>query len=1294
MSASAKATSLPDFASITRPWRRLGRLGAAAPAALALCLILLALAGARISREATEADDRVAHTLEVLVEANGALSAVQDAETGQRGSLLTRDPDYLQPYEAGRVAALHRLQRARQLTAGNPGQQARLATLEAAVTGKLAELSTTVELARGGNTEAALAVVRTGEGQQIMLRIRRLILDLHEEEERLLTARKAQAAEVEQRLSWLLSLAAGVALATAIACAGTALAGMRLLRRVERQDAERGAAEALAESEARLRDLLVTLDLGNTVVRGDDGRVLFWSKGCERLYGWTAEEAVGRETGELLRSKYPTPLPAILAALRCDGHWRGDLHHTARDGRELVVAAEMVQRTVEGKPPVTLISLTDVAAQRRAEADLAASEARLRLAGESAGLATWDADLATGTASWTANQFAMLDYVPDRSGWASNAMWHDRILPEDWPAVEAANRDARPGMHAYRVSYRIRRADDGAERWIETVGRYLDHGPDGAPRRAIGVNLDITDRRAAEAALAESEAFGRSILCGTSDCMVVLDAEGRVAFMNEPGRCQKELDDTAQVLGRPVEELWPEESRRLVREAMTRARDGHTARYTAYGPTAKGTPKWWDVTISRLHARDGEPPRLLSVARDVTERRRWEQEVARFKAFSERSVDAHHMFDAEGRVVYANRTSWARLGYTEAEFLTFSVADFDPDWPVERFRGIVAQAMRESVAPFEARHRRRDGTSLPVEVSVTAINEAGGPFLLAIVRDISERKAAEAALRESEARFRSMADHAPSMVWETDAAGFCTYLSQPWCEFTGQTEAEGFGFGWLEMIHPEDRDCVRDAFLDAAARRGGYRIECRLRRASDAGWAWVIDAAAPRIATDGSYLGYVGSALDITDIVAARQVLTREAEQLDRLAEERGRALAESERRLAQAAKMEALGRLAGGIAHDFNNVLQAVHGGIAIASKRLPPEAEPVRKYLRLASDAAGRGAAVTGRLLAFARRGELQAEPVAPGPLLSGLVEFLQPVIGPNLALRTEVAPGLPPLLADKGQLEAVLVNLVNNARDAMAGGGGLTLGAEAATVPDAARTPHGLAPGVYVRLYVVDEGEGIPPEVLTRMSEPFFTTKPRGQGTGLGLAMARGFAEQSGGGLLIESAPGRGTSVSVWLPRVPDRSGGGLLVDDRKNIPRASAPPAGELTVLLAEDQSEVRAVLAAQLRDHGYAVWESADAAAALLLVESGVRFDALVTDLAMPGEMDGLDLLGAMRARLPRLPAVLVTGHAGDALPGRLERAEQGGPFALLRKPAAAEMLFDRLARVLRQAGLPGLKAAR
>jgi len=385
----------------------------------------------------------------------------------------------------------------------------------------------------------------------------------------------------------------------------------------------------------------------------------------------------------------------------------------------------------------------------------------------------------------------------------------------------------------------------------------------------------------------------------------------------------------------------------------------------------------------------------------------------------------------------------------------------------------------------------------------------------------------------------------------------------------------------------------------------------------------------------------------------------------------------EQEMRLVQAARMEALGQLASGMAHDFNNVLQAVDAGLTLASASLPDDAAAARKFLGLAAEATRHGTTVTGRLLSFSRHEPQQSGPVEAVPLLSDLVAFLRPAIRPDITLLVEAPPGLPPLLADRGQLEAVLINLVNNAKDAMPDGGNLTLRAEAALVPQTAGAPLELAAGRYIRLSVADSGQGIAPDVLARVCEPFFTTKPAGRGTGLGLAMARRFAEEAGGALAIASRPGFGTTVSLWLPEAAPAARGN---PGAQPVPlaRASADESPRLAILLAVDRPEVRMLLAAQLVERGCTVAQAETAAHAIALIDNKLRPDALVTDFALPGDLDGLGLVQAARLRLPRLPVVLITGQPGTLPPVRLREAGQQAPLVVLCKPVTAEMVITRL----------------
>lgn len=380
-----------------------------------------------------------------------------------------------------------------------------------------------------------------------------------------------------------------------------------------------------------------------------------------------------------------------------------------------------------------------------------------------------------------------------------------------------------------------------------------------------------------------------------------------------------------------------------------------------------------------------------------------------------------------------------------------------------------------------------------------------------------------------------------------------------------------------------------------------------------------------------------------------------------------------TEAALLQAQKLQAVGQLAGGIAHDFNNVLQAVLGGVALIGKRAGDPAA-VARLTGMVEEAARRGQSITRRLLAFSRREELRADRLDVGGLLVGLREVLAATLGAGIRVEVEAPPNLSPVFADRGQLETVLVNLATNARDAMEKGGRLTLAAEPVEVR--LDEPGGLAAGDYIRVTVADTGTGMSPEILARAGEPFFTTKPVGRGTGLGLAMARSFAEGSGGRMTIESRPGAGTRIALWLPALAEVA----EPPPPARRTRPVAAPAPGLRVLLVDDEPMVREVLAAQLTDAGYQVTEAGNGAAALALLADSLACDVLVSDLAMEG-IDGVTLIREARRARPELPAILVTGYAGDAAALAVGQRVDGS-FTLLRKPVTGAQLADQVAALI------------
>ncbi|CAH2603148.1 Histidine kinase [Rhodovastum atsumiense] len=396
------------------------------------------------------------------------------------------------------------------------------------------------------------------------------------------------------------------------------------------------------------------------------------------------------------------------------------------------------------------------------------------------------------------------------------------------------------------------------------------------------------------------------------------------------------------------------------------------------------------------------------------------------------------------------------------------------------------------------------------------------------------------------------------------------------------------------------------------------------------------------------------------------------------LAAERARLQGEAEAHAndAQSRRMQALGQLAGGIALDFNNVLQAVEGATTLIDRQPANEAS-VRRLATLANDAAKRGAAITNRLLALGQRSDLRAERLDVTTMLGEVRETLTHSLGSGITVRIEVRPDLPPLLADREQLETALINLATNARDAMPKGGSLTLAAETEMVSmeGAGNRPAGMRPGRYLRLAVTDTGTGMDAATLARAGEPFFTTKPLGIGTGLGLPMARGFAEQSGGALQIDTKPGEGTTVTLWLP-----------VAEAGAMPRpeATMPAPGKARsssrLLVVDDEDLVREVLAEYLEQEGFSVLVAASGNEALSLLAAGEAVDVLMTDFAMPG-MDGITLIRAAHDIRPGLPAVLLTGYSGDDAALRAGGTEESS-FSLLHKPIRIKGIVERIEALL------------
>lgn len=544
------------------------------------------------------------------------------------------------------------------------------------------------------------------------------------------------------------------------------------------------------------------------------------------------------------------------------------------------------------------------------------------------------------------------------------------------------------------------------------------------------------------------------------------------------------------------------------------------------------------------------------------------------------------------------------------------------------------------------------------------------------VRTATERARSEAALRDSEAQFRVFAQSTPIQIWASWPDGSLYWFNPQVYAYMGVKPGELDGpDGWLERLHPDDRDEAVKAWTDAMASGQVYDTEFRMRRHDGVYRAFRIRAE-PVHDEDGRITRWVGTSADIEDFRRQSAELARFNETLEDQVAERTSALMQAEEALRQSQKMEAVGQLTGGIAHDFNNLLAGISGSLELITNRIAQgrHAE-VERFTVAAQGAAKRAAALTHRLLAFSRRQTLDPKPTDPNRLIRGMEDLVRRTTGPGIEVEVVAGAGLWPVLIDAHQLENAVLNLCINARDAMPNGGRLTIETGNRWIDARTAKAQDLEPGQYVSICVSDTGTGMAPEVAARAFEPFFTTKPLGEGTGLGLSMIYGFVRQSGGQVRIYSEAGEGAMICLYLPRHLGAVDDADLIPEVEQAPRAQA---GE-TVMVVDDEPTVRMLVAEILHELGYQCIEASDGAAGLKLLQSGARIDLLVTDVGLPGGMNGRQMADAARIDRPDLKVLFITGYAENAVVGN-GHLDPG--MHVMTKPFAMEALGSRIRELI------------
>jgi PAS domain S-box-containing protein len=863
------------------------------------------------------------------------------------------------------------------------------------------------------------------------------------------------------------------------------------------------------------------------------------------------------------------------------------------------------------------------------------------------------------------------------------------FLPEAARArAEARMREAAAGNRLIPQHEAVYRRPDGTAVAIEVGGAILGDGPDAA---ALLYLTDLTDRKKVEESLRASETELQAVQDAMADALVIVDIETQQLVRLNPAAYRMFGYAPGELEGFLVHAIHPPEDVEFTNSQFRNRQRG------IFNPVSEirclrkdGTVFTADMTTAPIPIRGRRC--TMGVFRDITERKKAEEALrhseANYRAIFNAANDFIWIYDlATGKILDANESMCRAFGYSREEVRGLTLRDISAsegeptaEQAAENYKRFIRDGR---LGPFEWLAKDRQGRKFWGEVSLKVVNLQGEDRALAVVRDISERKKAEEALRNSEENYRLLFESNISGIAIT-VDGRIVRANKALCDIHRLSPEAITGMSPLDFVAPQHREELRgkQEALDRgeiAMYSGNFRI---VRGDGTAGW---VEVRTGPMTWEGK---------------PARLAIVQDVTERVRL-----------ENDLREVQKMEAVGQLAGGIAHDFNNLLT----GILCSAQLLktgPGVPKGVYETADVIEKAARRAAELTSQLLGFARRGKHQDIPVDLGATIRTVIRLMGGAIDPHITVEALLPPAPVWVHGDPAQMEQVLLNLAMNARDAMSGGGRLTFAAEPADLDAAACAGRpGARPGRYIVLRVSDTGCGIQEEVRDRIFEPFFTTKPAGKGTGMGLAMVYGIARNHGGWVEVDSAVGKGTTFRVYLPaaagETPQGAGrgeGGAAKKGRR--PRAAAgksaagkrPAAGKRAdrtpapyVLVVDDDEMVRKSLTRMLASLGYSVVTAANGREAVTTYGMfGSSVGVVIIDMAMP-DLDGRECFLALHRLNPQVKAILCTGGPADAAARDLVGK---GLVDFLQKPYRAEQLAAAIAKALvtSRGGAPGTAA--
>ena len=985
-------------------------------------------------------------------------------------------------------------------------------------------------------------------------------------------------------------------------------------------DAATGAAAILHDPASPLRTSFEISPAGVAVTRRVDGTLLYVNRVLAERLGYAPAELVGR-TGVHLRFDGDLDDRARMLD-EVERRWisRHEVSLRHRDGHTvwMRVNASVIEL---GGEPCMLAYCEDVSELRRLEAARHAREVELATMYELAPVGISVVDVAERClVRVNAAMCALL-------GRSADALLGRAVLdvthPDDRPGNERlfeaiARGEVRHGCleKRYLQAY-------GGVRWAQVHFRVVD---DALTHRRLLLSIVLDTTRARE-----DEAERRlltSALEATANGVAITDTTGALRWIN---RAFTELTGyrADEVLGRNPRVLKSgAQDEAYYRDMWRTITAGEVWRGELINRRKDGGTYHEEMTITPVRDDAGAISHYVAIKQDITARKHIEQArisgEERYRLALEATELGTWQFDFATATFTLGPRAQLHFGLPPTASLERMIGCAHPD-----DRALVHGSFERAAAPdadgrvvIEYRVVHADGGVrwLSVHAQHRFAGEGADRRAIATIgtsRDVTDSKHAADALRLSEDRYRSLVDNLDDLVFSVDTTGAITFVSPAIARF-GYRPEEVIGRSMAEFVHPDDRAAVLAGLTERTRGTGAATAPREHRWVDASGKIHHMRASARPLVVDGALVGITGLATDVT--------LQRDTEA-----------------QLRQAQRMEAIGRLAGGVAHDFNNLLGVITAYTEIVMTELHAD-DPLQADLKEIAEATRRAAALTRQLLAFSRRQVLQPEPVDLGDLVAGMSKLLHRLIGEDISLRVDTDDELGLTRVDPGQLEQVVMNLAVNARDAMPDGGTLTIACHDVQLDDAAGARLELAPGAYVALTMTDTGCGMTADVRGRIFEPFFTTKPVGRGTGLGLATVHGIVKQSGGGIAVDTAPGRGTTFRIYLPRL------GEQVQDPAHRP---SPPGravqGHERILVVEDEPGLRSVTRRLLSAAGYRVDLAANAGEALLICEQhGRAIDLVLTDVVMPG-MSGPRLVERLAGLCPRAKVMFMSGYTDDML---------------------------------------------